>query len=862
MMELWRKVTGFLRRGQLEAELREEIQTHLAMTAADIGEDAARRRFGNVTRILEESRDAWGWPALEGGARDVRYALRMMARRIGFSAVVIATIAIGIGASGSMFSLVDAVLLRPLPYPNPKRLVSLNEARLSADQLISRVAPARLEDWQRLTRTMEAVAGWDVETFAETTGMVPEQLHVASVSPRFFAVLDTSPLLGRVFVPDEERFGGPKAIVISERLRQRRFSGAASVVGRTVRLEGRGYEIVGVMPRRFEFPDSSIDAWIATQADADLLRDRGASARFYGAIGRLNRSVTIAEARRDLDAVQRQLGSMYPTTDAGWTVRIQPLKDALVGSARDTLWLLCAAVTLLLLVACANVGCLLSAQLTSRRGELATRTALGASRAAIARQLLAEALAYSLLGGASGLLIAQATVGVMRRELAGLPRIATATVDARVVAFASLTCVAAAVVCSLAPLARIGRPDAIATVLRGGRGVVVRQPITQALVSAQLALATVLVVGATLFLRGLLALQGTPIGFEPGDVLTLRVSASFNEPPDEVVQRHQRTMDALSALPGVRSVAMSHGIPGAIAATPAEFRLADEPIDPTGAHFAERRLVTAAYFHTLGIALVSGETCRMRTDPEHEYDALVNGAFLDRYAPGRNVLDRSIIFGPQESRTPIRIVGVVENAREEGYARPVEPIVYLCGFLRWLPDSDFLIRVNGEPARLARAAREAIAAIEPGRAVYAVQPLPDILSATLSQYRLRTVLLGAFSIIALTLAAVGLWGVMAYMVSQRRREFAVRLALGAQPIAIALQIARSAGMVTMAGGGVGLLTTAAALRMSRALMAGVQISDPTAYLIGVAALLGTVVVASISPGWRAMSVDPVEILRD
>jgi putative ABC transport system permease protein len=188
--------------------------------------------------------------------------------------------------------------------------------------------------------------------------------------------------------------------------------------------------------------------------------------------------------------------------------------------------------------------------------------------------------------------------------------------------------------------------------------------------------------------------------------------------------------------------------------------------------------------------------------------------------------------------------------------------VYLCGFLRWLPDSDFLIRVNGEPARLARAAREAIAAVEPGRAVYAVQPLPDILSATLSQYRLRTVLLGAFSIIALTLAAVGLWGVMAYMVSQRRREFAVRLALGAQPIAIALQIARSAGLVTIAGGGVGLLTTAAALRLSRALMAGVQISDPTAYLIGVAALLGTVVVASISPGWRAMSVDPVEILRD
>ncbi|HEX7140332.1 MAG TPA: ABC transporter permease [Vicinamibacterales bacterium] len=832
------------------------------MKAADVGDDAARRQFGNVTLIVEQSRDAWGWPWLEGAARDVRYGVRMVGRRAGFSTVVILTIAVGIGAASAMFWLVNAVLLRPLPYPAPERLVSLRETRLSADELTSRVAPARLEDWQHLTQMFEAIAGCNLEAFAETTGVVPEQVHVASVSPRFFTVLGTAPLQGRVFTQEEERFGGPKTIVISERLWRRRFDGSAGVLGRRLRLEGVGYVIVGVMPRHVEYPSPLIDAWITTQGDDDLMQDRGASARFYEAIGRLKPRVSLEQAHTDLNGIQRTLGRTYPKTDAGWGVALEPLKEHLVGSLRSTLWLLFGSVSLLLVTACANVGCLLLAQLDSRNGEVATRVALGASRGALARQLLVEAHVYVLLGGGLGILIAYASVNVIRQHLPALPRMSEVTVDGWVLGFATLVCLAAAAVCSMAPMIRLVRQNVIGPLAHGTRVVGGSQRITRTLVSAQLALATVLLVGAGLFLRGLLTLQSTPLGFEPDRVVALRVSASFSESPESVMERHQRTMDALGSLPGVRAVAMAHGLPGTTTVVPVEFHLAGEAADQAGEHFARRRFVTATYFKTLGVPLIAGETCRMNTDPQQEFQAVVNKAFVDRYAQGREVVGRSIVLGPQENSASTRIVGVAGNVREEGYAQPVEPVVYMCGFLRWLPDSDFLIQTAGQPASLARAAREVIHHIEPSRAVYSVQPLADAFSATLSQHRLRTLLVGAFSTIALTLAAIGLWGVMTYMVSERRREFGIRLALGARPPTIAFHILRSASGIAVTGAAVGLLLAAIASRVLQALMYGVRMSDPTAYAASVGILIGVVVMACISPGWRAMSVDPIEVLRE
>lgn len=861
MFEWWRKLRVLSSRDQIDAELEEELRVHREMRASDAGEESVKPRVFGSALILEDCRNAWRWPLLEGWIRDLRYGFRVMAKRRGFSATVALTLAIGIGATSTIFSLINTVVLRPLPYPDSERLMALHETRLSAERTPRRVAPARLEDWARLTRTFESLAGYDLETFSETSGTVPEQVHVASVSPRFFMVFGSPPLVGRTFVSEEERFGGPKAVVISESFWRRRFGDDPGTVGHTLLLEGKSYVVVGVMHQAFQFPSPSIEAWISTQADTDLLEDRTAAAGFYECIGRLKPGVDLAQAESDLDGVQTTLAQLYPKTDSGWGVAIEPLKDHVVGSVRPTLWLLFTSVGLLLLIACSNVACLLLAQVEGREQEISTRSALGASRSTLARQLLAEGLAHASLGGVLGAGVAYGGVIWLRYRLSDVPRITELLVDGRVLAFLAAISVAAAISCSMAPMFQALQKDT--SLVRPGRGVVGgRQRLTKALVSAQLAIAMVLLIGAGIFMRNLLRIEETDLGFDSDQVLTMRISASFSEQPEAVVQRHQRTMDALSALPGVVSVAMSHGLIGTEALPVVDFRVAGEPVDFTGMQFARRRIVTAGYFQALGIPLSAGETCRMNTDPKQEFQALVNQAFADRSLPARNPIGRELLLHPQEGGQAMRIVGLVNNVHEEGYAADIEPTVYACGYLRWLPDSDFLIRTRSPPASMARAVRETIHSIEPGRAVYSVRPLADALADTLSQQRFRTMLVAAFSSMALTLATIGLYGVMAYMVARRTREFALRMALGATRGQVAAEIARSAGTLTITGGAIGVLLADFFSKILSSWLTGIRVSGVVAYSSAAGVLLFAALVACIIPGRRATSVNLTEALRD
>jgi predicted permease len=372
----------------------------------------------------------------------------------------------------------------------------------------------------------------------------------------------------------------------------------------------------------------------------------------------------------------------------------------------------------------------------------------------------------------------------------------------------------------------------------------------------------VLLVGAGLFLRNLLRIQETSLGFQPDQILALRISASFSELPQAVVERHQRNMDALSALPGVVSVAISHGLPGTELLPAVDFRVLGEPDDPTGTHSVRKRMVTAGYFQTLEIPVLAGATCRMNTDPKEEFQALVNRAFADRYLIGRDPIGRNIVLHPQESSQSMKIVGVVENVREEGFAREVEPTVYTCGYLRWLPDSDFLVRTRIEPGTMAHVVRETIHKIEPGRAVYSVRPLADALSDTLSQQRFRSMLVGAFSFIALTLATIGLYGVMAYMVARRTREFAVRMALGATRGQIAVEIARSAGTLVITGSTVGVMFAVLVSRIISSWLTGIRVSDVIAYSSAAGVLLLAALLACVIPGRRAASINPTDALRE
>jgi predicted permease len=858
--EVWRKLTALSRREEIAGELLEEMRAHVEMKASATGDSyGAQREFGNTTMLLEASSDAWGWPRLEGWLRDFRYAIRVLFRRPAFTSTVVITLALGIGASSTIFSLINSVLLQPLPYPNAERLIAVHEMKPGENEMRTPVSPGRLEDWQLLNRSFVALAGSYGDMLTDNTRPVPERLDAAVVSPRFFTVLGTAPTLGRTFTPEEERAGGPTAVVISDGFWKRRFASDPGVLERSVRLMDTNYIIVGIMPASFQYPTPATELWIPKRAGQAMMQTR--EARFYNCIGLLKPGVTLEQARLDLSAAQQRLGEQYPTTDAGWSIALDTLKDEVVGPVRMGLWLLLGSVSVLLVIACVNVACLLLARLNSRAAEIATRCSLGAGRGAIGRQLFAEGLVYAFAGGFVGMAGAYVGINLLRTQLIDLPRITELAVDARLLGAVVVISVLAAVLFSLAPILQTFRYDLAGLIIGGGRGIAGgRQRLPRILVSAQFGLAAALLIGAGLFLRSLANLQETPLGFRYENVLTMRVSASSSEPPSETVRRQQRTLQALSSLPGVTSVSMTTGLPGVSPGWPREFEIGREEAPGGKLRFATWRIVTAGYFQTVSIPVLSGRVCRMSSDPATPFEALVNRSFADRYFRGRDPMGHTILKGPQ-GNAPAMVVGVVADARENGYSAPPQPMIYACGFLRYWPDSDYLIQARS-PSSLANAARQAIHAIEPARSVYAVRPLAQALADALSQERFRTVVVSLFSILALALAAVGLYGVMAYMVSQRTREIGVRVALGARPAQIVGSMLHSAGVLAGAGTAMGIAVAAGAYRMLGALLYGVSSFDAGTYLTAIGVLLVVALVAALIPSRRAVSIDPTRALRE
>ena len=780
----------------------------------------------------------------------VRHSIRSLLRTPGFTLTVVLTLALGIGANTAVFSAIDAILLRPLPYPDGDRLVRLGEVVDGIGETIG-VAPVRIEDWTRLTSTVEAIAGYTVEDVSDTTWGLPEQLRRTTVTPGFLEALAVAPALGRDFSDAEHRLSGPPAALISDRYWRSRFGADRDVLGRTVRIgdHDRSYTVVGVMPASFAFPDRDTDWWVAEWLDAPWAQGR--RGQWYRSIGRLKPDVTLAQARADLEAVQARLAEQYPDTDRAVLPSIVPLKDRIVGSARGSLWLLFGSVALLLLIACSNIAALLFARGAQREHEIAVRFSLGATRRTVLAQLLTEASVLAFGGATVGLLIAGSAVALFGILAPNLPRLDEVAIDARVLLYTVGVAVLVTLICGLSPA--LGSTRRKSPIFRGSRAQISpRHPLQWLFVGVQVALSVALLTTAGLLLRSIEELARVDPGFERERVLTFRVSGAWGEDtPERIVQRINRTLDELDALPGVESAATALLMPGvgesyqtevAVGAANAEQRVV-----------AEWRAVAPSYFDTLQIPLSRGEPCR----PQGGTELLVNQTFADRYLPGRSVVGVELF----ERGFNGRIVGVVGDTRELGLDRDPVPAVYSCAGVPH-PFPWYFVRTSSDPLAAAAAVRRRINELEPLRAVYDILPLAQRIDDAYAQNRLRTILLSLFAATALSLTCLGVYGTLSYIVSLRRREVGLRVALGALSRSIVAQLLVRALRVVLLACGIGILMSLAFARVLSGVLYGVSPSDPVTLSGVVAIVLGVAALAALLPAVRASRIDPMTALRE
>ena len=774
-------------------------------------------------------------------------AAAVVARRY-FSLIAVTVVALGVASTTSIFAVVDAVLLRPLPYPAAERLVSIREMR--GDDVAGRTSPGRLQDWQQRTMTLASVAGFYVDNFSGQIAGVSVRLAGAVVSPQFFETIGSRPVAGRTFLREEDTPGGPRVAVISNVLAKRYRLAPGSVI----RLGADEYGVVGVVPDSVAVPLSTTEVWIAKQARPALLRVR--QARNYNVIGRTRPGISPAEVSADLSLIQRELGRIYPATDAGIHVDAIPLKDRIIGGSSATLWPLLAAAVLILLVTCANATCLMVAALPVREAEMRTRVALGATWRNVQWLLIGESLVLAGAGSAAGAALSAAALPLLRRGLADFPRMAELVWHIEITGAVLLQAVLLTAVFAVIPAIWLRRR--LSHHVPPARAVITRDRTSRTLVVMQLTLATVLVMSAAALTGILVRLQGTPLGFDVTNVTSLRVTASYNDDsPAQAGARQIRISNALAAVPGVEQVTASADMPGVDAVSAQPFQIVATTMSGT----ALVRAVTGSYFRTLHIPLENGPSCVENGDPAAAHVAIVNRAFVRQFLGGRDAVGMAVTIGSANS-LPLSIVAVAADVREQGYAAGVEPVVYQCGPMRFWPEPFYLVRTALPASSMVSALRAAVASVEPSRAVFGVAPAADLLADTLARPRFQAGLMATFAAIALLLAATGLYGVLAYVVALRKPEIGVRLAVGARRADVAAYVVGRA--VRWAGSGIAIgfaLVAAVAPLLSRS---GYEVvsTEPSAFGLATTVLLVTAACASLLPAWRAGHVSPADLLRE
>jgi putative ABC transport system permease protein len=796
--------------------------------------------------------------------QDVRFGLRLLWKRPGFTVVALAVLALGVGANTAIFSVVNAVLLRPLPYPGAERVVAFDGVNPSKGIKQSNMSAPDFADWQAQARSFEALAIYAQGGTNLTGADEPERVTAAWVGPDFFRVIGVGAARGRALLPEDDRPGGT-AVVISHGLWQRRFGSDPGAVGRTVELGGRSMEIVGIMPAGFDFPQRA-QVWGPLQLD---LSEEPRDNRSYSVIGRLREGVTLEAAQAEMDAISARLAASYAVTNAGWGVDLDPLKDELVGELKTTLFMLLAGVGLLLLIACANVANLLLARASGRRREIALRLALGASRARIARQMLTEGVLLSLAGGALG-----ACLSVWLTDLlvalapADTPRLAEAAADWRVLLFAVAASVLTGVAFGLAPAWQASRYDLNEPLKEGGRGLSgSRSRLRSGLVVAEVALSLLLLAGAGLLVKSFARLQAVDPGFDPEGVITMRVSlpgARYREPARKA-EFYAALMERLKAVPGVESAGATIALPlnGSNYLIGRGFIREGRPETPEEADNASYAVVTPDYFRAMRIPLRAGRFFDERDGMESAKVVVINEAFARKAFPGEDPVGKRIHIWRDE-KFPREVVGVVGDTKPESLdAKDAALQMYVSHRqdAGW-GGLSLVVRARGaEPESLVSRVREEVRALDRQLPVYDVKALRQVVANSTAYRRVAMFLMAGFAAAALLLAGVGLYGVVSYSVAQRTREIGVRLALGAQGRDILGLVVRQGMLLTLAGLALGLACAFALTRLITGLLYGVTATDPVVYLVVSLLLAAVALLACLVPARRATKVDPMVALR-
>ncbi|MEO8025178.1 MAG: ABC transporter permease [Bryobacteraceae bacterium] len=795
---------------------------------------------------------------------DLRFGFRFFRRNPSFTLIAILALALGIGANTALFSVVDAVLLRPLPYGEPDRLVILWENSKLEGIERNTPAPANYLDWKKQNQVFEDVACSQGHSANLTGDGTPEGLIGRRVTPNLFPVLKANAAMGRTFTEDDDR-STERIVVISDGLWQRRFGADRSIVGKQIQMDGQQTTIIGVMPRGFFYPTSRIDYWIPYRMTAQEAARR--TSHYLQVAARLKPGVTVEKAQAEMTTIAQRLAAEYPNSNRHVGATVVPALEQVTGSAGTALWILLAAAGFVLLIACANVANLLLAKAVGRQREVAVRQALGAGRGRLIRQMITESLLLSLVGGGLGVALAAVSLTAVRQLVpATMTNSAAVAIDPRVMLFALGLSVFTGILFGAGPALWIGRGDLHDVLKQGGRGGVGgRGVFRDVLVVAEVALAIVLLVGAGLMIRTLQSLYSLDIGFRPSGLLTMttRLPRVKYAEGDKRIQFYDAVLDKVRVLPGVQSAAYISDLPFTTNGNSSSVSIEGMTLGPDKASDALYRISTPGYLETLGVRLLEGRFYTAHDNAQAVPVVVVNETFKKQFFANQSPLGKRI----QTDTTDVwrTVVGVVGEIRERGFVPALKPGVYLPVVQNkegWAIPAELVVRTATPPLALAPAVRDAIWSVDRDQPISLIRSMDEIIDTNVADRRQQMAMLGSFAALALVLASLGIYGVLAYAVSQRTREIGVRMALGAHASDVIRMVAASGLKLVLLGLAVGAAAALALSRLMTKILYGVEANDPATYALVAVTLLVVALLACAIPARRAASVDPMVALRD